>query len=54
MPGGRVHDDGQAGGAIRPDGADPRDGGGGKAVWGTCAGMILMAKDIGRDQPLLA
>jgi 5'-phosphate synthase pdxT subunit len=24
------------------------------AVWGTCAGMILMAKDIGRDQPLLA
>lgn len=25
----------------------------GQAVWGTCAGMILMAKDIGRDQPLL-
>ncbi len=24
-----------------------------KAVWGTCAGMIFMAKDIGRDQPLL-
>ena len=24
-----------------------------KAVWGTCAGMILMAKDIGRQQPLL-
>lgn len=23
------------------------------AVWGTCAGMIFMAKDIGRDQPLL-
>jgi 5'-phosphate synthase pdxT subunit len=23
------------------------------AVWGTCAGMILMAKDIGRDQPVL-
>lgn len=23
------------------------------AVWGTCAGMILMARDIGRDQPLL-
>jgi pyridoxal 5'-phosphate synthase pdxT subunit len=22
-------------------------------VWGTCAGMILMANDIGRDQPLL-
>ena len=24
-----------------------------KPVWGTCAGMILMAKQIGRDQPLL-
>ena len=24
-----------------------------KAVWGTCAGMILMAKDIGMQQPLL-
>ena len=24
-----------------------------KPVWGTCAGMILMAKEIGRDQPLL-
>ena len=24
-----------------------------KPVWGTCAGMILMAKHIGRDQPLL-
>lgn len=23
------------------------------AVWGTCAGMILMAKDVGRPQPLL-
>jgi len=23
------------------------------AVWGTCAGMILIAKDIGRDQPVL-
>jgi 5'-phosphate synthase pdxT subunit len=22
-------------------------------VWGTCAGMILLAKDIGRDQPLV-
>ena len=26
---------------------------GDKPVWGTCAGMILMAKDIGMDQPLL-
>jgi len=25
----------------------------GKALWGTCAGMILMARDVGRDQPLL-
>ncbi len=24
-----------------------------KPVWGTCAGMIFLAKDIGRDQPLL-
>ncbi|NDJ79018.1 MAG: pyridoxal 5'-phosphate synthase glutaminase subunit PdxT [Chloroflexi bacterium] len=24
-----------------------------KPVWGTCAGMIVLAKDIGRDQPLL-
>ncbi len=25
----------------------------GKAIWGTCAGMILMAKDVGFEQPLL-
>ena len=24
-----------------------------RAIWGTCAGMIFMAKDIGLDQPLL-
>jgi 5'-phosphate synthase pdxT subunit len=24
-----------------------------KPVWGTCAGMIFMAKEIGEDQPLL-
>lgn len=24
-----------------------------KPVWGTCAGMILMAKDVGMNQPLL-
>lgn len=24
-----------------------------KAMWGTCAGMIFMAKEIGMDQPLL-
>jgi len=25
----------------------------GKPLWGTCAGMIFMAKDVARDQPLL-
>ena len=25
----------------------------GKPMWGTCAGMIFMARDAGRDQPLL-
>ncbi len=25
----------------------------GKPMWGTCAGMILMAKDVGMDQPIL-
>ena len=25
----------------------------GRPMWGTCAGMILMAKDAGREQPLL-
>ncbi len=25
----------------------------GLPVWGTCAGMILMAKDIGQEQPLI-
>lgn len=25
----------------------------GKPIWGTCAGMILLARDTGRDQPLL-
>ncbi len=25
----------------------------GRPVWGTCAGMIFMARDIGQDQPLL-
>lgn len=24
-----------------------------KPVWGTCAGMIMLARDIGRDQPIL-
>ncbi len=26
----------------------------GKPVWGTCAGLIFLAKDIGREQPTLA
>ena len=30
-----------------------RDFAAAKPVWGTCAGMIFMAKDIGVDQPLL-
>ena len=25
----------------------------GQPMWGTCAGMIFMSKDVGRDQPLL-
>ncbi len=25
----------------------------GKPLWGTCAGMILLARDVGRDQPRL-
>jgi 5'-phosphate synthase pdxT subunit len=25
----------------------------GKPVWGTCAGMIVLAKDVGRNQPVL-
>lgn len=25
----------------------------GKAVWGTCAGLIFLSRDIGRDQPTL-
>jgi 5'-phosphate synthase pdxT subunit len=25
----------------------------GKPIWGTCAGMILLAKEIGRKQPLI-
>jgi 5'-phosphate synthase pdxT subunit len=33
---------------------DPlRDFAAAKPVWGTCAGMIFMAKEIGVDQPLL-
>lgn len=25
----------------------------GKPIWGTCAGLIFLAKEVGRDQPLL-
>ena len=25
----------------------------GKPIWGTCAGLIFLAKDVGRDQPTL-
>jgi 5'-phosphate synthase pdxT subunit len=24
-----------------------------RAIWGTCAGMILLARDVGRNQPLI-
>ena len=24
-----------------------------RAIWGTCAGAILLAKEVGRDQPLI-
>ena len=30
-----------------------RDFGQTRAIWGTCAGAILLAKDVGREQPLL-
>ncbi|MGA7729917.1 MAG: pyridoxal 5'-phosphate synthase glutaminase subunit PdxT [Chloroflexia bacterium] len=30
-----------------------RFAGEGKPVYGTCAGMIMLSKDVGRDQPLL-
>ncbi|MCJ7625540.1 MAG: pyridoxal 5'-phosphate synthase glutaminase subunit PdxT, partial [Anaerolineaceae bacterium] len=30
-----------------------REFGGRKAIWGTCAGAILLSKDIHRNQPLL-
>jgi 5'-phosphate synthase pdxT subunit len=30
-----------------------RMGAGGLPIWGTCAGLILMANDVGREQPLL-
>jgi len=37
-------------GLIEPMRAMARSG---KPMWGTCAGMIFMAKDVGREQPLL-
>lgn len=40
--------------AVMYDLMEPlRDFAGRKPVWGTCAGMIFMAKKIGQDQPLL-
>ena len=30
-----------------------REFGRSRALWGTCAGMVLMAREIGQDQPLL-
>ena len=33
--------------------AIPRNRHAGLPVWGTCAGMILLARDVGRTQPLI-
>ncbi|MDQ3547187.1 MAG: pyridoxal 5'-phosphate synthase glutaminase subunit PdxT [Chloroflexota bacterium] len=35
------------------DDAMRRFAAGGGAIWGTCAGMILLAREVGREQPLL-
>jgi pyridoxal 5'-phosphate synthase pdxT subunit len=35
------------------DDAIRRFAGNGGAIWGTCAGMILLATEVGREQPLL-
>ena len=35
------------------DAAIRRFAGDGGAIWGTCAGMILLAREVGREQPLL-
>lgn len=37
-------------GLVEPIQAFARSG---KPVWGTCAGLIFLAKDVGRDQPTL-
>jgi 5'-phosphate synthase pdxT subunit len=37
-------------GLIEPIQAFARNG---KLVWGTCAGLIFLARDVGRDQPTL-
>ena len=40
--------------AVLYDLMDPlRDLASKKPIWGTCAGMIFMSKDVGEDQPLL-
>lgn len=38
---------------YRLDAAIRRFAGNGGAIWGTCAGMILLAREVGREQPLL-
>ena len=38
---------------YRLDDAIRRFAGNGGAIWGTCAGMILLAREVGREQPLL-
>ena len=53
MPGGESTTVGKL--AVKYDLLDPirEMARGGAPVWGTCAGMILLAKDVHRDQPLL-
>ena len=52
IPGGESTTIGQL--AVAYNLIDPlREFGKSHAIWGTCAGAIFLAKDIGRDQPLL-
>jgi 5'-phosphate synthase pdxT subunit len=54
MPGGESTTFGKL--AVRWGLVDPLRGfiASGKPVWGTCAGLIFLSKDVGRDQPTLA
>jgi pyridoxal 5'-phosphate synthase pdxT subunit len=55
IPGGESTTMGKLMARFELDGPIKRLAGQGKPVWGTCAGMIMLAKDIeGSDQPRLA